>query len=415
MIGLRRLLVVLVLLACAAPAQAAPRSLAYSQFGVRSALAGDLALFTRGSGAYAVPTAGGPARRIFFFAAEAEVPRLAASPTRAAISVERDERIQVFSGPPSGPWAELDRAGSAVGLQVDGDRLYTFSFGTTIETSSITVRDPDPHTVPFPAGRDAIGADFAGDLVAYETGNRLIVRDWRTGAQRTAAKLPDDFVASIDLRDDGRAVVATDEGELFDVPPGGVARRLARNAGKPRFAGEHIVFVRGPGPSGVGALRVIDPSGRVRAFGVPTTRLGDFTTDGSRVLWEANGCLMIAPVTDPIARAPGPGPCPRGELTRVDGPNPRLARAIPVTLRCVAAPRTCRGTLQLKAEGLLNAPRRFAIPAGRARRFAVRLSERGYRALSRLVASDDGALVTIHARIDGHRVRPSGPDILVEP
>ena len=159
----------------------------------------------------------------------------------------------------------------AFAIQVDGDRLFTFVFGSTIDSSSVTVRDPDPHAVPFPAGRDAVGAVFAGDLVAYATDDRFVVRDWRTGAQRTVAKLPD-LAASIDLRDDGRALVATDDGELFDVPPGGVPRRIARSARNPRFAGEHIVFVRGPAPDGTGGLRVIDPSGRVRAFGVPTTR-----------------------------------------------------------------------------------------------------------------------------------------------
>ena len=250
--------------------------------------------------------------------------------------------------------------------------------------------------------------------MAYATDDRFVVRDWRTGVQRTVAELPD-LAASIDLRDDGRALVETDDGELFDVPPGGVPRRIARSARNPRFAGEHIVFLRGPAPDGTVSLRVIDPSGRVRAFGVPTKRLGDFTTDGTRVLWEANDCLLVAPVTDPIAAAPGPGPCPRSELLWVDGPNLRPARTIPVTLRCVAAPRTCRGTFQLKGKGLLTAPRRFAIPAGRARRFAVRLSERGYRTLSRLVASADGAPVTIQARIDGHRVRLGGPKTFIEP
>ncbi len=415
MSGLRRVLVVLTFLVCAAPAQAAPRPLAYSQFGMgSSALAGDVAIFTRGSGVYTVPAAGGAPRRVLSFPDEAALPALAASPARAAVAVIDGDRGQVFSGPPAGPWTAVGAPDRTFALQVDDDRLFTFVFGTTIDESSVTVRDPDPRTLPFPAGRDALGAVFAGDLVAYATDDRLVVRDWRTGAQRTAATLSG-FVAWIDLRDDGRALVGTDDGELFDVPAGGVPRRIARDAGKPHFAGEHIVFVRATGPSGVGALRVLDPSGRVRAFGVPTTRLGGFTTDGTRVLWEASGCLFVAPVTDPMAAAPGPGPCPRSELTRDDGPNPKLARTIPVTLRCVAAPGTCRGTLQLKAESVLNAPRRFAIPAGRARRFNVRLSARGYRALSRLVASDDGALVTIHARIDGHRVRPSGPDILVEP
>ncbi len=416
MSGLRRVLAVLALLASAAPAQAAPRPLAYSQFGVgSSALAGDVAIFTRGSGVYTVPAAGGAPRRVLSFPDEAALPALAASPARAAIAVIDDDRSQVFSGPPTGPWTAVGAPARTFALQVDDDRLFTFTFGTTIDTSSVTVRDPDPHTVPVPTGRDAVGAVFAGDLVAYATDDRFVVRDWRTGAQRTAAELPD-FAASIDLREDGHALVATDDGELFDVPAGGIPRRIARAAGKPRFAGEHIVFVRGPRPSGVGALRVIDPSGRVRAFGVPTTRLGDFTTDGTRVLWEANGCLLIAPVTDRIARAPDPGPCPRAELTRVDGPNPSLSRTVPVTLRCVAAPRNCRGTFRLRAEGAaLNPPRRFSIPAGRARRFTVKLSGHGYRGLSQLVARDDGALVRIEARINGHRVRPTGPDILVEP
>ena len=251
--GLRRILVVLVLvlLASAAPAQAAPRPLAYSQSGMRSALAGDLAIFTRGSGAYAVPTAGGPARRILSFSAEA------ASAATGGVGHsrghhDRQRRARARARPgvhgaaraAPGPSSMVRRPS----LQVDGDRLYTLALGSTIDSSSVTVRDPDPHTVPFPTGRDAIGAVFAGDLVAYATDDRFVVRDWRTGAQRTVAELPD-RAASIDLRDDGRALVATDDGELLDVPPGGVPRRIARSARNPRFAGEHIVFIRGPRPT----------------------------------------------------------------------------------------------------------------------------------------------------------------------
>jgi hypothetical protein len=58
---------------------------------------------------------------------------------------------------------------------------------------------------------------------------------------------------------------------------------------------------------------------------------------------------------------------------------------------------------------------RLPCRSGRTRGLTVRLSARGYRSLSRLVARDGGALVRIEARIDGHRVRPTGPDILVEP
>jgi hypothetical protein len=91
---------VLVLLASVAPAQAAPRPLAYSQSQIESALAGDLAVYTRGSSGYAVPTADGPARRILSFGNDTQLSRISASPTRAAIAViddrgpggRRDER-----------------------------------------------------------------------------------------------------------------------------------------------------------------------------------------------------------------------------------------------------------------------------------------------------------------------------------
>ena len=289
------------------------------------------------------------------------MPRLSASPTRAAFTVVNDGTAQVFSGPPAGPWTAVGPHSLTFALQVDGDRLFTFEFRETIDDTTVTVRDPDPHVVPLPGGR----AGARGRLRRRPGGPRDGRRTRRArlahggGAHRREAAPTS--VASIDLRDDGRALVATDEGELFDVPPGGSP--LAGSPAQPgsaRFAGEHIVFRRGGG-----ALRVIDPGGRVRAFGVRSTRLGEFTTDGTRVLWEANGCLLVAPVTDPAAAAPEPGPCPRSELTRVDGPNPRLRRTIPVTLRCVAAPRTCRGTLRLKADGaLLNRAAAVRDPRG---------------------------------------------------
>ena len=60
----------------------------------------------------------------------------------------------------------------------------------------------------------------------------------------------------------------------------------------------------------------------------------------------------------------------------------------------------------------LSRSQRFAIPAGQKRRLTVRLDERHYETLRR---RDDGTLVSVEARIDGHRVRPNGPDMLVLP
>ena len=109
---------------------------------------------------------------------------------------------------------------------------------------------------------------------------------------------------------------------------------------------------------------MIEPGGRIRAFGVPTRNLEDVVTDATRVLWQANGCLLVAPVTEPAATAPGAGPCARAELELPGRPNPKLRRTLHVRLRCVAAPGRCRGTLQLRASRPGRSPSASAVRAG---------------------------------------------------
>jgi hypothetical protein len=155
-----------------------------------------------------------------------------------------------------------------------------------------------------------------------------------------------------------------------------------------------------------GRLRVIDPAGRIRRFGIPTRSLGDFTTEGSSVLWEANGCLLVDDVSAPPAATPDPGPCLRSELALdpADGLAFHLRHRLPVGLRCVAAPRACRGTLRLTAEGPPSAGApisrrmRFAIPAGQTRVLRVPLTCRGYRSVLRVLAGDPSATVRVRAR-----------------
>jgi hypothetical protein len=144
----------------------------------------------------------------------------------------------------------------------------------------------------------------------------------------------------------------------------------------------------------------------VRAFGTPTEEPGDFVTDERRVLWTANDCLLIADVTEPAARTPAAGPCPRSEVMIDDAnANPNLARTLPVVVRCVAAPTRCRGTLKVRlglTRTVLNRPTRYRIAAGERERLQVRLTERGYRALRKKVARERGALVRVTPRgVDG--------------
>jgi hypothetical protein len=66
--------------------------------------------------------------------------------------------------------------------------------------------------------------------------------------------------------------------------------------------------------SGSAGIRILGPSGAAQRFGVRTERLERFVSDGRNVLWSANGCLPLAPVTDGPASAPDAGPCPRAEI-----------------------------------------------------------------------------------------------------
>ena len=433
----------LLVLALAAPAHADPRALARSAGVLAIAPGGDQVLVAQARGANlrvaSIPLAGGAARLVFSFdAPKGLVPvsaSLSASPQRAALIVEmgpgpgRPEAVQTFAGPLSGGWVTLQpftRTSSPgavrpVRQQADSDRLFTTE--SRAEDTRVVVRDPDPREVAFAEGEDEYMARFAGDLVATtvygeQERNRLVVRDWRTGVVTTSAEVPEGF-EFIALRPDGRAAVVTDDGALYEVPPGGPARPLDTRSFSTAAAYAGDALVHDP----YGQLRVLDLNGRSRAFGVPTRSLEGFATEGTQVVWIANGCLLADDVGAPAAAAPGPGPCVRGELAFArDEPNPYLTHRLPVALRCVAAPGACRGRLRLG----IGLPRRtkpisgrvpFSIPAGQARALRVPLTCRGYRLMLRELRRDLRAAVTLDARTeDGQRFPvdlgfqvPSGP------
>src|SRR4051794_38426946 len=143
----RCVLIALVLLTAAAPADAAPHALTRISGLSDFALAGEQILVTRIHGAnvrvVAIPVAGGAAREVFSFGAPTgsrlRSAHLAASPQRAALAItmvkrDRDSTgsLGVFAGPVGGGWSALEPfgdlapvAGLPRNLQVDGDRVIT--------------------------------------------------------------------------------------------------------------------------------------------------------------------------------------------------------------------------------------------------------------------------------------------------
>ncbi len=379
----RLLLVLAVTLAVACPAHAAPKPIAYAGFSEHLALAGDHVLFALDGGISSAPISGGAVEVALPASKGHEVMGLAASATRSAalvISGRTEPRAQVFAGPPFAPLTPPALSGGAdpypLGVDVDGDHVATTEFSVSGGTT-ITVRDPQPHTYALEAGNQPSPLALAGDLVAYPINvpdrdprfpnRRLQIRDWRTGEVRSFADLPD-AIAWVDLRPDGRALAVTAHDGLYDIPAGGTPRLVAFNVEVARFAGERIVFVGGTG------LRVLDPGGRIRRFGVPTRRLTGFATDDTRVLFDAAGCLLVADVTDAPAASVGAGPCPRSELA-VRGPGSTRGRTLSVPLQCVVAAATCEADIRLKlGKHDVSGWQHFRVPVKHTRHVAIELT-----------------------------------------
>ncbi len=316
------------------------------------------------------------------------------------------------------PFTELGRPGAVVPLrqQVDGERIIITE--SRFDDERVVVRDPDPHEVAFAADESVLTATFADDLVAVGSIDGIVVRDWRTGAVVSSAPVPEG-VDSTALRPDGRAAVTTRDGSLYEVRVGAPPRLLG-HAAEPAnialtddpvaYAGDSLLYI-----ADNYELRVIDASGRRRRFGAPTDSLGGFVTDGSRVAWVANGCVLVDDASAPPATAPDPGPCVRSEIALDYQPQPYLARRLPLRLRCVAAPRTCRGTLRLTTRNrpahavAISRRLHFSIPAGHARRLQVPLTCRGYRLMRRTLARGFGAIVHVDARTVDSKRFPGDP------
>lgn len=396
---MRRILGLLISLLVLAPAaQAAPRPLMTLGEHEDVALAGDRVLFTHTRGntveVRALPLAGGAPLTVFSVTLAApagfKTPddiRLTASWQRAVLFVAYDNSIsfywdqtQVFAGTPTGDWApvtpmrDLDHLPLAGDAYAEDGRIIAVEKFKDDGVNDYQVVSYDPARQVLDGVEE--GDRLAGDLVASTVGatlrggvhaRRVIVTNRRTGQVLTDEKLID-HVQDLALRPDG-TVFFTHLGRIRELTPGATSPHdLARDARYPTVSGDRLVFAR---PDG---LRVREANGQTRAFGIPTANPGPPQADAANVLWRANGCVLVAAITDPPASEPGPGPCARAELSLVRG-NRKTGR---VRLRCVAAPAEgCRGAVQLRADDrAASRAQTIRLTAGESRTLRLKLTRR---------------------------------------
>ena len=264
--------------------------------------------------------------------------------------------------------------------QVDGDRLFTIEFRGTLDaprrsSSATPTRTTSRSRLPRRARRRlrrrprGLRERGPGQDETRSAGGSSCA----TGAPASGAASPISPSRSAStLRADGRVVAdARTTASIYDVPPGGAAAGSRAQPATPALRRRaHRLRARADGR----AARASTRAAASAPFGVPT--------DGARrlhhrrarrVLWAANDCLLVAAGHRARRRGARPGPCPRSELTRRRRPRTRAwAARIPVTLRCVAAPARCRGTLRLRRADGRALNRRAASRSPRDARARIR-------------------------------------------
>jgi hypothetical protein len=330
----------------------------------------------------AIPTGGSAPAQPRFALSGGYRTQLSASAHRVAVSPQGEE-FRAFAGPLAGPWLEL--APLSPGYfqgdgQVDGDNVFMTEVSDDLEVVRAVVREAGGPPREVVRGFTAIA--FSGDAMAYVSSaheSRVVVGNWRTGATRTVDLHEDVF--SVDVREDGTAVAGLHmTGGIVLVSPTGQTTRIGMRGDLPRFAGDRVVYRANDG------LRIVDPGGRSRRFGVPTASLVTFDADERHVLWTANGCLLVADVTAPAATAPDPGSCVRSEVEVATlGSKLGRDRRVHARFRCVAAPERCKGTLHLNMPTghWRSRAMRFDVPVGDSVALTARVTRKAYRAARR--------------------------------
>jgi hypothetical protein len=415
----RLLTLVAALTSMTATAHAAPRPLGEAD---HASLSGDSAVLstTRGRAVTVTraPLAGGAATPLLDYEAPARrrpEADLAASGERAGVVITLTrprgflDTAQAFLGPATGPLAALDPP-----TAVDGPAFTPSYFAMAGDTAFLlggegpNLRDrldriaPDGTRTTADFGGEALSSvAFGGDYAAYgdhvgnegndNPANRLVVRNWRTG-ETVRDERADPGVVGLDVRADGAVVMETDGAGIRVYPSAGTPTRIARHGSSPVWAGDNVI-VHISHPQNWRTLRLIAPDGSSRPFGVPSQDIGDLSADAANVVWQANGCALTAPLTEPAGTAIAAGPCAHSEAF-VTSQITRVRRALRLRVRCLSATATCTGTLS----GRRLRSTAFDIAPAQGRPVAVPLTRTAFQRLSE--PSRYGDALTVHLHVD---------------
>jgi hypothetical protein len=198
------------------------------------------------------------------------------------------------------------------------------------------------------------------------------------------------------------------DGTVLATSAAGAVTRVTTNGEQPRWAGAHIVY------NGIFGLMITEPGAKPRPFGPRTASLFVFDADERHIAWAAHGCLLAAPIGEPDAGAPGPGPCLQSEIWVDQREHAAIGRdrRVPLYLYCMAAATACQGTayVLLPEHGRRrSASVRYSIPAGRTRRLMPRITPAAYRAARRV--KDGGVQIEVGGVLtdpDGRKQRLFG-------
>lgn len=377
----------LLLLALAPAAHAAPIELRYDPGATAVALAGpDVIVLsetpTGGTKLVATPRSGAlPARRLL------ELPDtgyaydpllLAASEQRvAAIVVTSGPDLEwtLFSGSPSGPPLPLERTPNPDGtawqpvlVDVDGDRLLVVE---AAPSGAIRARVHTPATgfVDIAWGGDtrvplAIAGPYAAALRLPSLAVELT--DLASGAVLATARgeFGDDMRVSV--APDGRIAVPTRAGILVAAP--GVPQRLlphSRGLTAPHFFGPTVAAI----PARLGPLALLAADGTRSTLGRPSSAPSDIDADERGVVWLFNGCVRYSD------RLVNYSLCRPIEVALRDASSRLVGLTARAPVRCVTASGRCRGTLLARSRtGRVIGRGRFAIPRGTERRVTIRFT-----------------------------------------
>ncbi|HEX5621817.1 MAG TPA: hypothetical protein VFX51_25545 [Solirubrobacteraceae bacterium] len=363
----------------------------------------------------ALPTDGGAARSLLRTAPRGEdwdaYSAVNASSQRVAvvaffISPKAEFFSALYSGPRTGPLTLVEQVREGTGWEpddviVDGDRMLVREENGDANRLRLFVPGAAPRVVPLSSPLTGNFA-FAGDRLAYQSHDRMILADLATGSRLLSAR-GEDF-ASLDVAADGTMLADGDDIGVFTVKPFGLRQGVPDGEflSSPRYAGSAIAAMEET-PSQNRRPVVLDADAiHTRPIGLPSSTIDEFDADARGVAWIANNCVLYATLDAMAPAEPPPGPCARAEVEVDNASYTVRGRTLRLEAECIAATATgCDGTVTIRDVGV-RGHGAFHLDAGQDRKFSVRFTRRSVRHIRRdLRKHDDVTLGMITRLTDG--------------